>query len=129
MYSLEDFSDMIFKPEYIDLILSGKKTQSRRPNRGYYKEGHSYAIQPCRTCKGILGYRIVMDMIRDEHTDIYHKIAIEDAIAEGGYTPEEFETLFKALYPKWNRVVRYVFGFHVVAAVRYGPNTVIWEER
>lgn len=105
---------MIFKQEYVDMIISGKKTQSRHPNRGYYKEGHSYAIQPCRTCKGIPGYRIVMDTIRDEHTDIYHLISTMDAQAEGGYTPEEFEMLFRALYPKWNRVVRFVFEFHVV---------------
>jgi hypothetical protein len=70
-----------------------------------------------------------MDAIRDEHTDIFHEISTKDAQAEGGYTPEEFETLFRALYPKWNRVVRYVFEFHVVVAVMYGPNTVIWEER
>ena len=105
---------MIFKQEHVDMILAGTKTQTRRIGRGIYKVGHSYAIQPCRTCKGVQGYRIVMDSIRTEYTDIYHKISTKDAIAEGGYTSEEFESLFKAINPKWDRVLRYVFTFHVV---------------
>ena len=105
---------MIFKQEHVDMIIAGMKTQTRRIGRGTYKVGHSYAIQPCRTCKGVQGYRIVMDSIRTEFTDIFHTISTKDAIAEGGYTPEEFESLFRAMYPKWNYVTRCVFMFHVV---------------
>ena len=120
---------MIFKQEHVDMILAGTKTQTRRINRGYYNVGHSYAIQPCRTCKGVQGYRIVMDSIEKEFTTIYQKISVKDALAEGGYTPEEFESLFKAMYPKWDTVTRYVFEFHVVVPALYGPNSVILEER
>jgi hypothetical protein len=101
---------MIFKQEYIDLIFLGKKTQTRRPNRGYYKQGHTYALQPCRTCKGIEGYRIVMDKIWFEKGGISH----EDAFAEGGYVPAEFEWLFFKIYPKCGSG-RWAFKFHVVS--------------
>ena len=69
----------------------------------------------------------MMDSIRSEFTTIYHKISVTDAIAEGGYTPKEFESLFETMYPKWNMVVRYVFEFHFVL-VLHRHNGVIWEE-
>ena len=101
---------LIFAKGYIEQICSGEKTQTRRPNRGHYKIRNSYSIQPCRTCKGIKGYRVVMDSIEKED----HRIYTNDAMAEGGYSPDEFETLFRSLYPKWDGVCRYVFKFHVV---------------
>ena len=105
---------MILKQDLIDLIILGKKTQTRRPKRGYYVVGRSYSLQPCRTCKGIQGYRIVIDRVKYEAMAIYPSITTRDAIAEGGYTPEEFESLFNAMYPKWNRVTRFVFVFHLL---------------
>lgn len=108
---------MIFKQELVKLILEGKKTQTRRLNRGVYQIGKSYAIQECRTCKGIEGYRIVMDKIcKRESFDGALRIFPSDALAEGGYTPAEFEMLFRKLYPKWDeRKGRWAFEFHVIS--------------
>lgn len=113
---------MIFQKEHIDMILKGVKTQTRRIHKGKYQEGRSYSIQPCRICKGIETHRIVMDEIHEEkrishgiptptrYFDYY--IRAEDAWAEGGYTVEEFETLFRKLNPKGNYQSRWVFKFH-----------------
>ena len=101
---------MIFKKEHVKQILDGEKTQTRRVNRGYYQVGHDYAIQPCRTCKGIPGYRIRITGICCEAGMISWK----DAAEEGGYTPGEFESVFAELNPSWNLVKRYVFKFKVI---------------
>jgi len=37
-----------------------------------------------------------------------------NAAAEGGYTIEEFERLFRELYPKWDGKKRWAYEFHVV---------------
>jgi len=117
---------MIFQKEHIDMIIAGTKTQTRRIHRGKYQVGRSYAIQSCRTCKGIKGYRIVMDRIW--HEDIvrplslkgspaFNIISVEDAKAEGGYSPAEFEILFRKLNPSWDETRgRWAFEFHVIEA-------------
>ena len=131
---------MIFQKEHIEMIQNGlysiltdgngdptaiAKTQTRRVHRGKYREGRSYAIQPCRTCKGIESYRIVMDRIWEEQImppfDIrnnpsYSIISEADAWAEGGYTPEEFEKLFREINSNWNGIIRYGFKFHAIEA-------------
>ena len=109
---------MIFKQHFIDLILSGGKTQTRRPNRGYYEVGKTYAIQPCRTCKGMPNWRIMIDAIWEElcyssGEKKYH-ISRTNAEAEGGYTVEAFEKAFIELYPKWDGHERWTFKFHIV---------------
>lgn len=105
---------MIFQRSHINLILSGLKTQTRRVNRGYYQEGKTYSIQPCRTCKGISDYRIYIDRIWNEKIDFISKT---DAIAEGGYTPLEFEEIFKKINPKGDPLNdRWVIEFHVIKA-------------
>jgi len=114
---------MIFHPELVKRILEGKKTQTRRLNRGKYQVGKSYAIQPCRTCKGIDGYRIMMDRIWKEtitrpqeigKNPSFDIISEADAIAEGGYTPAEFEILFRELNPGWIEIERWAFKFHLI---------------
>jgi len=102
------------------------KTQTRRSNRGIYQVGRDYAVQRKRGVKVESDIRIVMDKIWEENglgiaggipavgnraNDIY--LSEEDAFAEGGYRPKEFEELFNLLNPKrdWNR---WVFKFHVL---------------
>jgi hypothetical protein len=103
---------MIFQKEHIEQIRKGIKTQTRRVNRGVYQIGKDYAVQPCRTCKGIKGMRIVIDEIYESRYNTFH-ISKEDAKAEGNYTPEEFEKKFRELNPKWDGVSRWVFAFHL----------------
>lgn len=115
------------------MVLDGTKTQTRRLSGRYEVESErknphkvGYAIQECRTCKGIEGYRIVMDRIRKEDCILYGaalfpiitNISEEDALAEGGYTPEEFEKVFRELNPKWDGWSRWAFEFHVIEVLK-----------
>lgn len=129
---------MIFNvPGHIDMIRQGLrmhpqfappqfivKTQTRRLNRGMYQIGKDYAVQRKQGAKAEPDIRIVMDTIWKEDVfgisggisvgdvhDLY--LSKEDAWAEGGYTPEEFEMLFNELNPKrdW---IRWAFKFHVI---------------
>ena len=104
---------MIFSEEHIEEILGGKKTQTRRLNRGIYRVGRSYSVQPGRGKKGIPAIRIVMDEIIEETGG--QLILERDALAEGGYKPFEYERIFQKLNPKYNRKKdnRWVFKFHV----------------
>ena len=44
-------------------------------------------------------------------------ISEEDAKEEGGYTPIEFEKLFRELYPNWEGD-RWAFKFHAIAVLK-----------
>ena len=106
--------EMIFPPEHIEKILAGEKWQTRRLRRGLYMRIQQYALQSGRGKSSIPGYRIIFDRITFENG----RISPEDAIAEGGYTPEEFETLFHMIYPRWNGDGRWVFAFHLIRAMQ-----------
>jgi hypothetical protein len=114
---------MIFNvPGHIDMIRNGTKTQTRRVNRGIYQVGRDYAVQQKRGVKAEIDIRIVMDRIREETIAEFHhddstiypiSISKEDAWAEGGYTPEQFEETYQEFKSKGNRFRRIVFEFHV----------------
>lgn len=98
------------------------KTQTRRINRGKYQVGKDYAVQRKRGVKAEPGIRIVMDRIWEDIIAEFHRedstvypipISKENAWAEGGYTPAEYEEVFLKLNPKGNRFRRWAFEFHV----------------
>ena len=101
---------MIFKPEHIEMIRNGTKTQTRRYTGLHYKEGRTYAVQPGRGKKAVPDIRIRIVRKREEIPPF--NITDDDAIAEGGYTPEEYEALYLSLYPK--SALRWVLTFEVV---------------
>ncbi len=109
------------------------KTQSRRPNRGVYqieskrKKPHKigYAVQRKRGVKAEPDIRILFDRIWEESIfgssqkvakPHFLFISKEDAQAEGGYTPEDYEWTYRKLNPKWQqaRWSRWAFEFHVI---------------
>ena len=107
------------------------KTQSRRPKRGIYKVGKSYAVQRKRGAKAEPDIRIVMDEIwreiryyEPERTNTkLMPISIEDALAEGGYLPTEFEEVYSKIDPG-NWLSRWAFAFHVVKIIDEKDNVV-----
>jgi len=115
---------MIFNvTEHIEMIRNGEKTQTRRVNRGIYQEGRDYAVQRKRGVKAEENMRIKIDEIWEEgcmnRVDCIGNpldpcIFLEDAKAEGGYTPEEYERVFKKAYPTWDGAYRWVFQFYVI---------------
>jgi len=105
------------------MILDGIKTQTRRVNRGMYYVGSNYAVQLKRGVKAEPDIRIVMDMIweekaeetiMDENYPCDIQISKQNAWAEGGYTPDEYEKVFRELNPKWDGLSRWAFAFHVI---------------
>ena len=108
---------MIFSvPNHIEWIRNGLgrsigliKTQTRRPNRGIYQVGKSYAVQRKRGVKAEADIRIVMDRIwREEVT-----ISDDDAWMDAKTTSSEYEVLYQKIYKSGN-IKRWVFKFHVV---------------
>lgn len=87
-----------------------EKTQTRRLNRGIYQVGKDYAVQTKRGVKAEPDIRIVMDVIWEETVPI----SKADALAEGWYTQEQYEMIFRGLNPKWDGQKRWAFKFHVV---------------
>ena len=95
------------------------KTETRRLNRGIYQVGKDYAVQRKRGVKAEPDIRIVMDRIWGEERRLTHLglrflITPQDAWAEGGYTPEEYEEVFRELNPSWDGAGRWAFAFHVI---------------
>lgn len=108
---------MIFKPVLAAKVMSGEKTETRRPWKGEtlcrYRPEHDYAVQPGRG-KHQIGRlyvteveRVVLDTLTDE-----------DAVREGFGDREAFEAYWRALYDgRWDPMA-YVWRirFHVCAA-------------
>ena len=86
------------------------KTQTRRLNRGIYKVGKDYAVQRKRGVKAEPDIRIVMDRIWVD----FDYISVDNAWAEGGFLPTEFEETFEKLNPIWRGGSRWAFEFHVI---------------
>lgn len=99
---------MIFAPEHIEMIKSGRKTQTRRES-GRYQVGKDYSIQPCRTCPGIPDGRILILSKKQEAVIDY--ISEVDAFAEGGYTPKQYEALYQTMHPEWRYRWAYTLKF------------------
>lgn len=101
---------MIFSKDHIKQIIARTKTQTRRKSP-YYRVGRTYSIQPGRTKKGIPEGRILIIRKREEKY-LDGGISVIDALAEGDYTPGQYEILFQNMYPYW--IVRYAYTFRFV---------------
>lgn len=105
---------MIFAyKDHPQAIIDGLKTETRRRITALdrYHEGVTYAIQPKRTAKGITQGRILILKKWVELKSKDYPISVEDAYAEGCYTPEEYEKLYEKINPKWNARVAFKFEF------------------
>lgn len=100
---------MIFSVgQHIELIIKGEKTQTRRSSNRYEID-KLYSIQPSRTSKGISEGKIkIVDKSCEFHPC---RINHDDAKAEGGYLPNDFEKLYAELHPNWAFRYAYVFRF------------------
>ena len=119
---------MIFSlADHIEQIKNGTKTQTRRPS-GKYQQGKLYAIQPGRGKKGISDGKIIISakIIELNHPDPkWGWIMADDAKAEGGYTPEEYEKLYNKMYPGWEKRYAYLFRYYTteeLALMETDPN-------
>ena len=101
---------IIFKKEHIRMILEGVKTQTRRRHKYPRKAGKVYDINSDWYHK--TGYRILITKVRRQRLG---DITPEEAHAEGGYTIEEFEKVWKRINGAWDpdeEVVVYEFRLY-----------------
>lgn len=114
-----DFVPMIFSiGRHIELIKQGLKTQTRRQS-GKYQVGQLYSIQPSRTSKAIPDGKILIVAKRRERSGRDSPINIYDAAEEGGYSPDEFESLYEKMHHSWAERWVYTFRF-VPLPTKYG---------
>lgn len=101
---------MIFSiADHIEQIKKRTKTQTRRLSKTYLV-GKTYSIQPARRAASIPEGRILITEKREEKY-LDGGISESDALAEGGYTSGQFESLFKMMYPDWIKRYAYTFEF------------------
>ena len=111
---------MIFSEgDHIEQIKAGTKTQTRRVS-DRYEVGKLYTVQPCRTCKGMPEGKI---LIRAKIIELNHPnpawgwIMEDDAKAEGGYIPEEYEKLYNKMHPGWEKRYAYLFQYYTTEEI------------
>lgn len=89
---------ILFKPEHVTPILSGRKTQTRRTGRLRWKVG---AIRQAKT-----GYSRESEFAKIRVTAIRQEplgaISHEDAIREGYESIEKYKEVFRRIYGYWN---------------------------
>lgn len=117
---------VLFKPEMVKAILSGKKSQTRRIGATCrYQPGRSYAVQPGRGKPASL--RITITDVRQEQLG---EISLKDAKREGFHTTDEFREYWEDLHHGWTPtllvwVLTFVKGEHTdsprLLAMRPGP--------
>ena len=106
---------MIFSVEgHILKIMSGEKTQTRRAS-DKYKVGNLYSIQAHRGAEGIPDGKILIVAKREEVKTQFYKwyyVLEDEALAEGGYTPSEYEELYEKMHPDWTVRYSYLFRYY-----------------
>jgi hypothetical protein len=91
---------VIFKPELVDKIVMGRKTQTRRPVKGEQrlKVGKVYAVQRRRNGPSVTRIRIT-----DIRQELLGDITPRDAQAEGFKNTDRFFTFWEQIYEKVDR--------------------------
>lgn len=110
---------MIFRPELVELIKSGRKTQTRRPvKRGErecrYKPNHAYKVQPGRGQRG----EDVITVVEPPRRERLGALSLKGARREGFRNVQEFERYWKDLHGAYDPdeevwVISFVRGDHV----------------
>jgi len=89
---------ILFKPEHVDLILKGIKTETRRTwKKQRVKVG---SIQKAKTKMLSKDYFAKLKIL-DVYLDKLGNMTVDDCYAEGGYMPDEYEDKFKEIYGFW----------------------------
>lgn len=109
---------MIFRPELVELIQQGKKTQIRRlikpgESKCRYRPNHAYRVQPGRGERGV--ETITVTETRCERLD---DITLKDAKREGFRNLQEFKRYWRELHGFYDPdqqvwVISFLVGDHV----------------
>lgn len=86
---------ILFKPEHVDPILAGEKTQTRRLGKRRWNEG---AVHQCKTnLFGDVFARVKIIQVRQERLG---DISREDLVREGHATGEDYKAVWERIYKK-----------------------------
>ncbi len=103
---------ILFKPEHVDPILWGEKTQTRRTGKRRWRLGsiHQAKLNFSKGSKPFALLRIVF-----VHQERLGDISEDDAKREGYPTVEAYKEVFKRIYGWWNPDAEvWVVDFEVV---------------
>jgi hypothetical protein len=88
---------LLFKPEHAELIVSGRKTQTRRLGRKRWKVG---SVHQCRTSRRAKPFALVR--ITGVRRECLGGISEEDARREGYGSVEAYRKAFARIYGFWD---------------------------
>ncbi|MGB9886282.1 MAG: ASCH domain-containing protein [Moorellales bacterium] len=88
---------LLFKPEHAELIVSGRKTQTRRLGRKRWKVG---SVHQCRTSRRAKPFALVR--ITGVRRERLGDISEEDVRREGYGSVEAYRKAFERVYGFWD---------------------------
>jgi uncharacterized protein YqfB (UPF0267 family) len=103
---------MLFKPEHVEMIRKGIKTQTRRNwKKRMVKPGGIYKVKTQMLSKDYHCTIKVKSCLKERLRDI----SAFDAMCEGNYTPHEFKEIWMKINGSWDRNMEvYVIDFECV---------------
>ena len=104
---------LLFSIQFVQMILAGAKTQTRRPSRPNVKEGGTYRLRA-----GIKPTDHWITVVRI-YTQSLGDMSPEDVVSEGFKTLDEFKETWMGIYRSWvPQQTVYVVEFRLEGAHR-----------
>ncbi len=86
---------LLFKPEHVDMILEGRKTQTRRTGKRRWKVGSTHQCRLKMLDKDSCFATVGIKAVREEP---FMDVSDEDAVREGYANAEQFIAKFREIY-------------------------------
>lgn len=105
---------LLFKPEFVNPILTGQKTQTRRVWKGQKRRVKVGSIHLAKTYMFSSEFFAKL-MIENTHKERLGDLSEEDALKEGGFSLNEFVEVWKRINGHYNPdLIVWVIEFNVV---------------
>ncbi|OPY24958.1 MAG: hypothetical protein A4E26_00073 [Methanobacterium sp. PtaU1.Bin097] len=102
---------MLFKPEHVEMIKNGTKTQTRRNwKRRMVKPGGIYKVKTEMLSKD---YHCKIK-VTDVRKEMLYGLTVEDAQKEGYNSIEEYEKVWESINGSFDNICVYVIDFELL---------------